>query len=1029
MAELLQFPFAAGIDEGTDPKALPPGTPLVMTNRVLDKKGRTRKRWGVRSKTTAIIGGGNVAAGERLITRGDDLGVFDGTTLYGYSSELEAWQALDRPSPLMARKLGSLDTSHGIGAMDLAVAGDLLVEFYTVDRVSGTAASCAYYAVRSISTGAHVVPPTLVSADACYNPRVLINGAGTVAYFVCNAVSAASVKIASLNLATLVLTAAADLITAVAATSAMDAVIGTSAAGESLYVGYEKSAGVNRITLAVFTLATLAAGGTLSVVGANLDTICVSFGALANSVTAGYGSWTENKARLWTVDVNVTGTVFGPTNIVNGTVTSIFVAEDTATLLLVGTSSNDLAHSAVGAGAAAETVNTFHRLVATHATPGGSVAARSTYGLYRPSKPWRVGTRWFMAATTFLHPYASTTDDIALSSSVVVEVETSDSLTGVSASTHPHVATLENLTGWFAPIPTHLGKAAVDASGTVYIPAAARKVEPGNSVTAIAVRWDVHSLTLGGGDFGRAAILGKSALCAAAAPFWFDGVKAFPYGFQLSPQILAVTASNNGGILAVGTYGYVTVYGWPDAQGVLHRSIPSPPKTGTTAGANLTLDVQVSTSSLSGKQRPGTSPPMPVLIETYRTIVDGADYYRLTYEPVYGVIINNPATSDQTLRDTKADASVGAAAPAIPLARRPQIYTANALDNAPPPAALTVLSHKDRLWLLASDGHTVWPSKAASEDPEVAPGFNEALTLYFAHEKIALGPLDDSVVVLGPDSIDIIGGLGPDNQGNGSWAQGAMQTDVGCVEPRSVVAIPQGLVFQSRRSLEILTRERTLGWFGEHVQDTLDAFPTITSAVVVPGQHQVRFTCNNAGLTDGVVLVFDYVRSAWSVFDYGFAVADAALIGGVYTLLRYNGVVLQEDTTTHLDDGAYVASAVEMPISPSGPNAWHRVKAVQVLGTSVTNHDLTIRMRRDFASAYEQNETFAAQGVVTTVGPLESARMTLARQKGQGFSFRIEDSSPTTGALGIGAGPILEGLSLYVQRKEGPPKLSAGRKR
>jgi hypothetical protein len=46
MGELIQLPFRAGIDEGTNPKQLPPGTLQVGTNIRQDKAGRIRKRFG-----------------------------------------------------------------------------------------------------------------------------------------------------------------------------------------------------------------------------------------------------------------------------------------------------------------------------------------------------------------------------------------------------------------------------------------------------------------------------------------------------------------------------------------------------------------------------------------------------------------------------------------------------------------------------------------------------------------------------------------------------------------------------------------------------------------------------------------------------------------------------------------------------------------------------------------------------------------------------------------------------------------------
>ncbi len=1020
MAEVLQFPFARGIDEGSDPKALTPGTPLVMTNRVLDKTGRTRKRYGVNAKKTAVLGGGAIATGgdaiptgKRLVTRGDDLAVFDGEKLYEYGNAVAKWTAVDRPPPLMARKRSLIHSSRSVQSVDIAISGDMLITVYETG-LSGT--SCAIFVqVTSLSTGEMMLAPTVVST-AAKNPRVLI--AGTSAVILVS--QAANIGAFALPLATLVLAAGVNVVTNARAVipTPFDAVV----RGAVLYLAYETTTQV-----AVVSVATGALGGgataTINYAGTGITAICLDVGG-ANV----YVAWALAGGLQAAIATTALVAVVGPVTAVGGTIISMFIAEYDSATVLIGWTKN----TSAGQSDKFETATYSVAALAQDFT-----SLRTTFGFWSASKAWSVAGRWYVMGSIYLHPYDATftaTDAVPQASTLVLEIETANSLTGSQNASHPQVATLENLTGWRLPtfnvnqFPTVILKPATDAAGNVYIPSPVRGAEPLNAYANVPTGWTLHRLSVGGGDLFRSAVSGAAALIASAAPAWYDGATARPYGFAHAPLLTEAT-SVAGGSMVVGTYGYVAVYVWPDANGIEHRSLPSPPKTGTAAGGNLSLRVTAATASVSRKSlKIDNDSSSLVRVELHRTEKGGADYYKHARPPVYNVLLNDGQINAVQITDTRADASITGTSPTIALSTQPQLYSANALDDAPPPAALTVLSHKDRLWLIASDGHTVWPSKAASEDPDVAPGFNEALTLYFAREKNALGPLDESLIVLGPDSIDIVGGLGPDNQGNGAWAQAAVQSDVGCINPRSVVAIPQGLVFQSRRSLEILTRERTLGWFGQAVQDTLDAYPTITSAVVVPGQHQVRFTCNKADLSSGRVLVFDYVRSAWSTFDYGFAVEDAALVAGTYTMLRYTGVVLQEDTTTHLDNGVYVASAVEMPISPSGPNAWHRVKDVQVLGTSVTNHNLTIRVRRDFADAYEQTQTFAAEGVVTAIGPLENARMTLARQKGQGFSFRVEDSAPTTGALGIGAGPLLEGLALYVQRKAGLPKVSAGRK-
>jgi hypothetical protein len=358
----------------------------------------------------------------------------------------------------------------------------------------------------------------------------------------------------------------------------------------------------------------------------------------------------------------------------------------------------------------------------------------------------------------------------------------------------------------------------------------------------------------------------------------------------------------------------------------------------------------------------------------------------------------------------------------------------------PPPAALTGCVHRSRFALLAADRRTLWMSKVAEEDLGLFPGFNEALTIFFERKKYALASLDERLVAFGEDNVDLVEGDGPDSNGDANtWRTVGLQTDVGCTNPRSVVSTPMGIMFQSSDGdLVLLDRELSIQWIGRPVADRLAAFPTITSAVLVSDEHEVRFTCNAADGLTGIVLVFDYDRGAWYVRKYydadsasvSMPIADAALIDDVYTMLLSGGRVYRETGANSLDAGSqYVKMAAEIYVSPAGNQGWSRVKDVQLLGTSLTNHDLTISVARDFATSFEQVETFTAQGDVTTVGPLEQARVTLAQQKGQAFRVRVEDATPTSGAVGTGEGFLLEGLALHVQPKPGPAKVSSGRKR
>lgn len=1030
MSEVMQVGFR-GLDEGADPKAQPPGTLLLAENCAMDKARRLCKRDGTTGLVKTATTGSNPAAGKRFLSRGRDTTFTNGETAWSYAPGLAKWAPIDRPPFLRAARKPLVDSTRNVEAIDVAIYQRMLVTVYQTELG-------VYVCVDDLDTGERLLPPEAVAVlSTNAYPRVLISG--STAYVFMSTPGAITYELVDLTTLTVggggTLASTGD---AVAATPTFfDVAIGTPTAGvPTLYVAYELDSGVNRLRLRSYTVSTMAAITTTAVTGTGIVAVSVTFGALAQKVSVAFS--VSGGTYLLTVSPTLTGAI-GPNSIYGGASSHVFVVEHSATYLLAGWQRNDGSQSLTDA----ERLTTALYSVAAHAVDADS--QRITFGLTYPSVPWSTGGRWYLAAVTFLHPYASNTNALASGSSVVVEVETSDvTLTSRTDGTHPHVGTLENQTGWYAAHGFNV-KAAVDSSGIVYIPAGFRNREPDNRANQVPLGFALFRIEPSGGDTGRCATIGAGCLIASAAPAWWDGTGMMPYGFAHAPQIISVTKAAGGSIVA-GDYSYVATYAWRDNNGLLHRSMPSAPVSGTTETTNLSLIVKVSTASLSNRQRWRTNVASPGIVELWRTTIGGTGpHYRLTYEPNSNLLTDVPEQADVSFTDTRADASITGSSPVVTLASREQLYTdIGELENSPPPALITCVAHRGRLVGIGPDLRTLHFSKDSTADPSLAPGFNVVLTLGFADDKTALASLDEKLVVFGEDSIDLVHGDGPDAAGqSNSWVTQGLQTDVGCVNPRSVVTAPMGVLFESSRGLEMLSRELTVSWVGKAAEDTLALFPTITSAVLVPDKHEVRWTCTAANGATGIVLAFDYLHGIWFRRKYAdladtsaasIPFVDAALIDGVYTMLTAGGQVYRETSAHKLDNGTgFVGRDIVLaPISPAGSLAWHRVKQVALLGTSVTNHDLTVSVARDYATSYEQTETYLAGSAATAIGPLEHCRITLAHQKCQAVKVRIQDVTPTTPLtypVSTGDGFILEGLALRVGIKPGTPRTAAGQQR
>ncbi len=1027
----LQIQFL-GLEEGSDPKNLPPGTLLRTDNCAMDKSRRLVKRAGTTGLVKTALTGSNVAAGKRLLTTGNDTAVTDGATAWTYAESLAKWNPIDRPPCWRATRRGLLDSTRSVDAIDSAIYGTMLVSVYQVSVTGGL-----YYQVDDLETGAPIVPATVIASTVCIYPRVLVSG--TSVYFLLTGVGSSTISIFELPMGTLVLSSYTYLITSAKVGGAFDAVIGTPTGGvPTLYLAYEEISGTNRTTIASFTLSTLAHITSVAYLGTSGVSIGIAFGAASQRVLLVYALTAA--AKMVTVDTAL-NPVTGPTSVLAAAAAYVFIDENDATNALVGWQ--------FPRSSASEEFTTGLFSIAAAASVVASV--RTTYGLYAPSKPWRTSGRWYCSAIAFPHALPLASDDkTPAASSVVVEIETANSLTGVQNCPHVHVATLENQTGWGVPLAGYLTKASVDDDGNVYVPAAYRNREPPHWYTTIPVGWNIYRLAANEADTHRPAVLGAGALCAGAAPYWFDGASTMPYGFAHPPCITTITDTGVGA-MASGDYSYVATYAWRDANGILHRSTPSPPKTGT-AGASRALTVRVHTASICGRQKTAASADAanPVFIELWRTTVGATgDHYRLSFEPLYQILVNDSRLAYVDLVDSKADANIGAGSNSTRLDAQARLYTdLGELANVPPPSLDTVTTHKGRLAGIGPDLRTVWFTKDSTQDPTQAPGFNEALTLAFAHDKTALASLDSVLVVFGMDQIDTVAGDGPDDAGsNNTWQIQACQTDVGCVNPRSPVVFPGGVIFESRVGLSLLDRGLNVSWIGEHVTETLDAYPNITSGVLVAEEQEVRWTCDDG--ETGIVLAFDYLNKHWFVRRYNDAsdtatddirFVDAALIDGVYTLLTAGGQVYRE-TSAHFKDAgtSYVERDILLaPISATPGRSgwsndnlgWRRVKDLSIMGTSVTEHDLEVSFAQDYATTFSQTKVFRAGTDVTSPADyLEKARVTVAVQKCQAVQIRIRDLTPTTTTgNSTGAGPIFESLMLRVGALDGPAQAAAGQR-
>ncbi|MCL2724779.1 MAG: hypothetical protein FWD69_10120 [Polyangiaceae bacterium] len=533
----------------------------------------------------------------------------------------------------------------------------------------------------------------------------------------------------------------------------------------------------------------------------------------------------------------------------------------------------------------------------------------------------------------------------------------------------------------------------------------------------------------------------------------YDGQQVFDYGFSREPTIADIKEGMAGGSMQAGDYVYGFVAEYYSASGLKYRSPPALlSKPFTLANANYQTLVDLNSITVGNKGP--VDPSGWYYLTAYRTPMGQANPQQLSIPPSFNMVLNDGSAQLSHLVDTIADGDIGNG---IALAERPAIYTQGGdLADEQPPAQTTMTLHMNRLWIVDGSRHEVWFTKSFLDDEGTAPGFaSGAFRFAFEREVVALASLDDKLVVFGRNWMQYIIGQGPAANGQNSDLQGPFEipTDAGCINPRSVISTPVGVLFQSTKGLQLLSRALEVSWVGRPVRETLAQYHDVTSAVLVASANtsHVRFTCNTSDGTSGLVLVWDYAENQWATSKYwadgvyGTPFADACIYRDQYTLVTPLGTVLVEEETTNQDDTHYVPIVIEttdydaaaadvapgtVPTTMSSPLSFQSVRRLVLEGVSQDHHDLTVDIAFDGEDAFTQTHTFEAGSAVTSPGKLEHCQVMIgARRKARQIRFRFSDSAPSNGlVLTTGKGPVLETFGLEVGTKKGFKHPAAERK-
>ena len=510
------------------------------------------------------------------------------------------------------------------------------------------------------------------------------------------------------------------------------------------------------------------------------------------------------------------------------------------------------------------------------------------------------------------------------------------------------------------------------------------------------------------GIFSR---IGENTAIAGAVMKEYDGLQLINSGFSDYP-LISKLSENAVGTLPAGTYSYVCLFEFTDNNGQLWRSPVSAPLS-ITIVINKSIDVTFTDPTvipIDFKSEAGvvaaSIPVSQVRAILYRTEKNGTVYRRLTAITtnfqINGVLIN-------PVNDNTPDAQIDG---------NELVYTdGGVLSNDIIPPFKYLLTAKNRQFAISSeDENLIYYSQPYLSGESV--NWSQALTtrvdagtLSNTGKAIAIASMVDKIVVLKSSSIVAFVGDGPNALGedNNFTSPTLISANIGCVDPKSVVTIPSGIMFKSENGIYLLDRGMNAAYIGADVEAYNSE--TIVSAQNIPKTNKVLL------LTSSRSMIYDYMMGSWMTWTIG---GQAACIWNSQITILKDGVVKYQ-STGYKDGSSFYSMKLATPwLKISGIQEFQRIYKIIILGAYKSAHTLTVKVYFD----YDETD-FETHTLSPVIGDkVYQYEVSMTNQKCQSFKLEIYDNVNA----GTGQGFKLSNITLQLGQKRGFNKLSAIRK-
>lgn len=994
--KLVDIPFIHGQDEQIDPKIAPAGVLKSARNVRRTKDGRWSKRNGYTALATTTVqneSSSNVLTNTVAVRRRRDellaISARSDTTverINTYNAERSRWQAqgyilgASAPSRTPVPNQGSQSAKRP----DSAVTNGFLCVVY-----DSTTQGRVFVTIYNLATGAVVYSAQHGGSSGQERPKVVACGNVFCITWIDTA-PAGNNEIEFLSFNT-------------ASGATVSATIATNMLNTSTY--YDTCPFDSTQFLVIYNHSN---GASINVVLYNTSgtlTDSVNFAATPGMPTV-FGTSGENVTAAWhvgndiivqTFDSSLTAVV-GPTTVNTDASNQLMpaIARKDANNLWILWSGDD-----------ATNIDTFTRWRTLHRTTHALGTLVTVPGVRLASKPLYtsgVMLAWLVTKSTFDRVYSLVAMDDAL-----------------GAGTRGPMTTLARAEA--VDFVTADGFSSLVASGTTIYHSFPRIARGLVSSATPFTNIDWASVDLFGDERFQAVEVNGTLYLSGGMLMAYDG-DVQDLGFPVAPTINSLVASNSTGTLtSSSTYQYVTTLEWHDAAGNRWQSVPSDPVSVTLGATDDTVVVHYARPRLN-HLKGNTGASRYVATHIWRTLANGTQFQRVTDDTGLLELAGSSTASENTLTDTTPDST---------LRSNEIIYTqgqrgglSGILEHSPGPPCRYIWTGRDRVIVggLENRSEVRWSKRFYPGEPlnfSNTDGFKQLVP----GTVTAVAELDGVWIVFTEREIYAVTGDGPDDNGAGASFSPPQRipSDVGCINWRSVVPVPHGLLFQaSKDRIYLLPRGAAAPvWIGQPVKGTLAALEDdaeITGAELLAEQNVVLFTVTDG--TTGLVLVYDTRTGEWTVD------ADNDNVHFTAGVTSWNGdAVLATGTTVYQQSAAFADTGGDFigitletgELRPGGLNSNVRVRKAAVLGEYRGACQLKLELSVDDGLTYPHSVTWTLSGLST--GEQVQRVWRLPVQKFGSCKFKVSDLTNGSATEGV----ALHGLTLEVEGRKGMPRL------